>query len=94
MPRGVDRAFRLRLDALRAFVREKIVLIEPWEARDSDRSAAEVLRTRNATRLETGALLYALATELRLNVRPVLARSLDDWPALREAIRARAALPT
>jgi hypothetical protein len=69
-----------RLDALRAFVREKIVLIEPWEARDSDRSAAEVLRTRNATRLEAGALLYALATELRLNVRPVLARSLEAGP--------------
>lgn len=69
-----------RLEALRAFVREKIVLIEPWEARDSDRSAAEVLRTRNATRLEAGALLYALAAEIRLNVRPVLARSLEAGP--------------
>jgi len=69
-----------KLEALRRFVRDRIVITEPGDTREDVRTAADVLRVRTADGFMAGILLYKLAQEAGVAVRPVLARSIDAGP--------------
>ncbi|MBK7189590.1 MAG: transglutaminase domain-containing protein [bacterium] len=69
-----------RLDALRRFVRDRIVLMDSGDVPAGVETAADVLRQRSADGFMAGMLLFAMANELGLPVRPVLARSIDAGP--------------
>lgn len=75
---GHDTA-RARMKALQAFVRDRIVIVDrDWP--DWFTSAAELLHTRTGSRFQAGALLYTMAREAGLNVRPVFAQSAYHGP--------------
>ncbi|MBK8167935.1 MAG: hypothetical protein IPK64_18475 [bacterium] len=70
---------RERMLALHSFVCDRIVVAEHG-ADDWSMPASEILRARTASRFQAGALLYTMAREAGLKVRPVFALSTDHGP--------------
>lgn len=78
-----QKTVRAQAGALFQFVQKEIVQIDPFEADTAFRPAKTVLKARHATRLEQGALLYALCKAAGLPVRMLLARD-RQWGELDE----------
>lgn len=69
-----------RLEALRTFVHDRIVILDGWQAGNNSLTAADVLRARAGNSYQAGVLLFTLARAAGLAVRPVLAQSTDSGP--------------